>query len=74
VIHPMQYELERAYHLRCEGHAARQRLIAEAEQGADEAAPGRPNLGIAGRVRWHLLTSRLPLHLGLRLTGIDGAE
>ena len=60
VIHPMQYELERAYHLRCEGEAARQRLITEAEHGADEAAPGRPNLRIAGRVWWQLLTSRLP--------------
>lgn len=32
MIHQMQYELERAYHQRCEANAARRRLIEEAER------------------------------------------
>ena len=34
VIHPMQYDLERAYHNQGQRAAARQRVVAEAEQGS----------------------------------------
>ena len=32
MMHPMQYELERAYHSRCEGGAAQRRMTADACQ------------------------------------------
>jgi hypothetical protein len=34
VIHPMQYELEEAYHTTCEANASRQRQIKEAEHNS----------------------------------------
>ena len=56
MIQPMQYELERAYHLRCESNAARQRLIAAAENGTADTPQVHSNFGIASRV-WRLLVS-----------------
>jgi hypothetical protein len=50
VIHPMQYDLERAYHVSRQRSAAQQRFVAEAErQSVDSSTSGPRADGILGR-------------------------
>jgi hypothetical protein len=52
VLHPMQYELERAYHATCEANAARHRQVIQAEHplGDEEGIRGSV-LGIGLQLR-----------------------
>lgn len=59
MIQPMQYELERAYHTRCEATATRQREIREAErQLAGHAWVGHSVLSIALQLQSRLMPAR----------------
>ena len=42
VIHPMQYDLEHAYHYQRQQSAARQRFVGEAEQLSADASTSTP--------------------------------
>jgi hypothetical protein len=69
VMNPMQYELERAYHERCERNAAHQRQIEAAERGvAADATLLYSERAISARRLWLLLTRRQAALPGARLT------
>jgi hypothetical protein len=52
VIHPMQYDLERAYHAQRQRAAAQQRLVAEAERQRVDTSTSAPLAdGILSRIR-----------------------
>jgi hypothetical protein len=56
VIHPMQYDLERAYHNHRQQAAARQRFVAEAERLSPEGSTSTPlGDGILSRLRSALI-------------------
>ena len=70
MIHPMQYELERAYHQRCEANAARQRLIEERQGNGDAAtALQRSPFGAAVRAWRRVVSSPSLLRPDAGLTG-----
>ena len=69
MVHPMQYELERAYHQRCEANAVRQRLIEEAERTYSAATtPQRSPFEVAVGVWRGVVSSCLPLPSKARLS------
>ena len=68
-MNPMQYELERAYHERCEGNAAHQCQIEAAERGvAADATFAQSERATSARRLWLLLTRRQAVLPGARLT------
>jgi hypothetical protein len=69
VVYPMQYELERTYHQRCEANAARQRLIEEAERTYSAATTSQPSpFEVAVRVWRRVVSSRFATPSNARLT------
>ena len=73
MIHPMQYELERASHAQCEGSAARQRQIAEAARRvATGTRSAASEYGIGVRRCWLLLMRRAAPLPGAQLTRMTG--
>jgi hypothetical protein len=69
VIQSMQYELERAYHQRCEANAAQLRLIDEAERTYSAATiPQRSPFEVVVGVWRGVVSSGLPLPWDARLT------
>jgi hypothetical protein len=69
MVHPMQYELERAYHQGREANAARQRLIEEAEHtDSAEAKPQRSLFEVAVRVWRRVNVQSLPVPSNAMLT------
>src|SRR5690242_9133669 len=62
VVHPVQYELEQAYHQRREANAARQRLIEDAERISSVATTAQRSLFEGGARVWRrVVSSRLPM-------------
>jgi hypothetical protein len=70
MIHPMQYELERAYHRRCEHNAARKRQAVEAEVlGKISGVAGpRPGVEVVAHICRRVLLTSIALLAGARPT------
>jgi hypothetical protein len=62
MIHPMQYELEGAYHQRCQANTARQQLIEAAERTHSAATTARRSpFEVAVRVWRRVSVQSLPV-------------
>jgi DNA-binding protein H-NS len=70
VIHPMQYELERVYHLRRQQAAAQQRRVAEAKRHiTTHSQLVRLAGSVATQLHWNLVRGTRALALARRQVG-----